>query len=251
MKLVFRRIVVALGVLALGPFVAAAPGAAAENVQDIPRLFGTFNPKPGVWSEYSVKEKGSGKTSKMRMAIVGVEGDSFWYEVVMDEGESRNIIKMLLKGSPNDPDNIQRMIMKNGDNPATEMAKDFVAMGRKMAAHMFESRSGVPADPGTELKLETGEKRQVKVPAGTFEATLKKILDAQGKVLATYDFEPSVLPFGVITSDTEQSEMVLLAYGKDAKSMITETPIPLSGPPSMPANMPQGMPPGMKRPAGK
>ena len=91
----------------------------------------------------------------------------------------------------------------------------------------------------------------MKVPAGTFEATLKKILDAQGKVLATYDFEPSVLPFGVITSDTEQSEMVLLAYGKDAKSLITETPIPLSGPPSMPANMPQGMPPGMKRPAGK
>jgi len=247
-----RRVVLASAFLALAlPLPGAPVTEAAENLREVPRLFGTFNPKLGVWSEYSVTEKDSGKRSKMRMAIVGQEGNSFWYEVLMDDGDNRNIVKMLLTGSPNDPDNIQRMIMKSGDAPATEMAKDFVAMGRKMAAHMFESRSGMPADAGAELRLETGEQRAVTVPAGTFQATQKKILDAQGKVLATYDFEPKVLPFGVISSDTAQSKMELLAYGSDAKSLITETPIPLSGPPRMPPNMPQGMPPGMKHPPAK
>jgi len=247
-----RRIAVAVVAFSL-----AAPGAAllaaerGEGFPEVPRLFGTFNPQPGVWSEYAVVEKDSGKRSKMRMAIVGKEGVSFWYEVLMDDDQHRNVIKMLVKGNPNDPDNIQRLIMKSGENPAMEMPKDFVAMGRKMASHMFESRSGVPAEAGADLKLETGEKREVKVPAGTFQTTLQRIVDGTGKVFATYDFDAAVLPFGVVTSTTERSTMELLAYGKDAKSLIAETPVPFAGPPGMPEGMPRGMPPGMKHPAGK
>ena len=249
----FQRTVILVSALALSLLFLSAASIVlcAQSSQEMPRLFGIFNPELGAWSEYSVVDKNSGRQSKMRMAIVGEEGSSFWYEVLTDDGENRNIVKMLVKGSPNDPDNIQRMIMKSGDAPATEMAKDFVAMGRKMAAYMFERRSGVPVDGCGALRLETGGHRQVVVPAGTFHATQKKIVDGQGNVLATYDFEPAVLPLGILTSDTQQSKMELLAYGTDAKSLITETPIPLSGPPRMPPNMPQGMPPGMKRPASQ
>lgn len=244
-----RPIAAAAAALALALPCAPALGSGREGVfPDVPRLFGTFNPQPGVWSEYAVVEKDSGKRSKMRMAIVGTEGDSFWYEVFMEDGEHRNVIKMLVKGNPNDPDNIRRLIMKSGDNPAMEMPKDFVAMGRRVAAQMFETRSGVPAQGGEGLRLEAGEKRPVTVPAGTFQATLQRILDGEGKVLATYDFDPSVLPFGVVTSTTDRSTMELLAHGRDAQTRITETPVPLTGPPGMPEGMPRGMPPGMKHP---
>ncbi len=222
-------------------FFVGFPARAAE----VPRLFGTFQPEVGVWSEYRVVEKDSGKTTRMRMAIVGREGDGWWYEVVQDDGEHRNIVKMLVRGDPDDPDNIERLILKSGDAPASEMPKDFVAMGRRMAVHMFERRSGVPAAGAEGLRLERAGRRKVTVPAGTFEAEVHRIVDSQGKVLATYDFVPKVKPFGVVTSQTDTTTMELLGYGTGAKSAVTETPVPMTAPPGMPAGMPRGMPPGV------
>ena len=80
----------------------------------------------------------------MRMSIVGIEEDAYWYEVENMEEEGSNIVKMLVKGDPNDPDNILRIIMKSGAKPAQEMPRDFVLMERRMASHMFEQRSGYP-----------------------------------------------------------------------------------------------------------
>ena len=225
-------------------FLLAATGVAvaqepAGKQPPVPRLFGTFAPKPGAWSEYALIEKDSGKRSKMRMAIVGQEGDSYWYEVLNEDDQSRNIIKMLVKGNPNDPDNIQRQIIKSGDGQAVEMARDFVVMGRKMAALMFEKRSGVPADAAAVRVEETGE-REVKVSAGVFNAKQRKVISASGKVLATVDYSPQVFPFGVVTSDTDSTSMELLAYGSDAKSMIKEEPVPMTAPRGMPSGMPRG-----------
>ena len=98
----------------------AAP-ALAQAGRELPKFFGIFSTTVGAWSEYAVTEKEGGKKSTMRNAIVGKEGDAFWYEVAITEGGVRNIIKMFLKGDPNNPENIQRLIMKNGDEPAQEM----------------------------------------------------------------------------------------------------------------------------------
>ncbi|HSH70297.1 MAG TPA: hypothetical protein VK997_10295, partial [Deferrisomatales bacterium] len=212
---------------------------------DMPRLFGKFQPQLGAWSEYQLLEKASGKATRMRMAIVGQEGGAYWYEVTNDEGDNRNIIKMLVVGNPNEPDNIQRLIIKSGDNPAQEMPRDFVAMGRKMAAHMFEKRSGVPSGSEAQVRLEEAGRHQITVPAGTFDTTFYKILGAEGKLLAEYDAHPDVLPFGVVSSTTDSNTMVLLAHGDDAKSRITETPVVMTTPRGMPEGMPRGMPPGL------
>ena len=233
--------------LLLGPASHAADPAAVPG-KAIPKLFGTFTPKLGVWAEYSLTEKDTGKKAKMRMSVVGQEGDSWWYEVVNEEGDSRNVIKMLVKGNPSEPENIQRQIIKSGDNPAVEMARDFVVMGRKMAALMFERRSGVPAAGADAARVEEVGEREVVTPAGTFKVKQQKIVAGDGKVLATYDYNADVLPFSVVTSDTGNTVMELLAYGTDAKSLITEDPVPMTAPRGMPAGMPRGMPPGMERP---
>jgi hypothetical protein len=181
----------------------------------------------------------------MRMAIVGEDQGAYWYEVAHEEGDSRNIIKMLVRGNPNEPDNIQRLIIKSGDGPAQEMPSDFVAMGRKMAVHMFEKRSGVPSSGDGQVRVEDIGKRQVTVPAGTFDTTLHKIVNQDGKQLAEYNSNPEVLPFGVVRSITDSSTMELLGYGDGAQSRITEEPKVMMAPPGMPEGMPRGVPPGM------
>ncbi len=231
------------------PSIVTAAG--TEDQRDIPRLFGTFSPKPGVWSQYAIFDKSTGKRSVMRMSIVGIEADAFWYEVENREGGGSNIVKMLVKGDPNDPENIQRLIMKSGANPAQEMPLDFVLMGRRMASHMFEQRSGIPSSPTLNLRnIKTGI-GSATVPAGTFDVSLHQIVDTAGKVYAEYKFSEDVHPFGVVTSDAEYSTMVLVGHGTGAKSLITEEPTMMTQPPGMPEGMPRGMPPGMVPPPGQ
>jgi hypothetical protein len=49
----------------------------------------------------------------------------------------------------------------------------------------------------------------------------------------------------VVTSETAQTKMDLLAFGQDATTAITEEPIKMTMPPGMPEGMPRGRPPGM------
>ena len=228
---------------------AALPARAqAPPVNAQPKFFGVFSTTVGGWSEYAVTETAGGKKTTMRNAVVGKEGDAFWYEVAITEGGGRNIIKMFLKGDPNNPENIQRLIMKNGDQPAQEMPREFVVMGRRMATTMFETRSGSSVVNQPNLRTEAAGAAQVTVPAGSFSATSYRILDATNKVLATYDFNKDVLPFGVVRSATDKVKMELIASGKDAVSLITEQPTMMQTPPGMPETNPRGIPPGMKAP---
>lgn len=236
-------IMVTIACLILSPFFVSA--SEAEKPLQVPRLFGTFAPKPGVWSEYAIFDKATGKRTVMRMSIVDVDGDSYWYEVVNREGDDSNIVKMLVMGDPSDPENIQRLIMKSGINPAQEMPRDFVLMGRRMAGHMFEQRSGIPTSPKANLQnVRTGE-GVVTVPAGTFDVELHRIVDSAGIVYAQYKFSREVSPFGVVASEAENTTMVLVGHGTGAKSLITEEPTVMTQPPGMPEGMLMGMPPGM------
>ena len=232
-------------ILAASPARAEAPPAPAPSA---PRFFGIFATTVGGWSEYAVTETEGNKKSTMRNAVVGKEGDSFWYEVAITEGGVRNIIKMSLKGDPNNPENIQRLIMKNGDQPAQEMPREFVVMGRKMATNMFQTRSGSAVVNQPNLKTEEMGAEKVTVPAGTFSVTRNRIVDPTGKVLATYDFNKDILPFGVVRSVTDKVTMELLASGRDAVSLITEKPEMMKRPPGMPDTNPRGTPPGMEAP---
>jgi hypothetical protein len=210
-------------------------------------MFGTFSPSPGAWAEYEVASSGPGGATKMRISIVGMEGDAHWYEVRNKSGSSVNVIKMLVTGDPGaSSENIRRMIIKSGDSPAMEMNPDFLQMGRQMASHMFEKRSGMNRAKG-EGKVEEVGRRKVTVPAGTFETTQYRILDTEGASLGTYDTSPSIPPFGVILSETPEGTMRLLGHGGDAVSAITEKPQPMMAPGGMP---PGGIPPGGMPPGG-
>lgn len=221
--------------------------AETQKPPDVPRLFGTFAPRPGAWSEYAIFDMTTGGKTVMRLSIVGVTGESYWYEVVNREGESRNIVKMLLKGDPGDPENILRLIMKSGMNPALEIDRETDPMDRGMTNQIFEQRSGIPTNPELNLQnIKTGE-GAVKVPAGTFNVELHRIVDPTGKVYAEYTFSQEVAPFGIVSSEAENTTVLLVDQGSGARSLVTEEQI-ISQQPSITDKMPRGMVPGTSPP---
>jgi hypothetical protein len=197
-----------------------------------PKFYSDFKPVVGGWSEYQVTTKGE-PPIKMRIAIVGKEGDAYWYETIMEtKQEGRVITKMLVSGNPEDQENMRRVIVKMGNEPAMEMPVQM------MKASGAQERRGKIMDKGTE---------SIKVPAGTF--TVQRMQYQDGETVVDNWVHKDVSPYGMVKSQSKDFEMVLLAYGTGAKTSITETPKKFEMPqiPGMP-QMPQmpEMPPRRK-----
>jgi len=188
-----------------------------------PSFHGEFKPVIGGWSEYQMTTKGNPPT-KMKVAVVGKEGDAYWYETLMEGGrEGRTITKMLVSGNPEDQKNIKRMIVKMGNEPAMEMPVDMMQQTPK-----GQGQSGKVIDKGTET---------IKVPAGTFKTQHMQYQDVE--TVDTWVYK-DVSPYGMIKSHSKDMEMVLLGYGTGAKTQITETPQKFEMP-QMP-QIPEGRP---------
>ena len=188
-----------------------------------PKFYSEFKPVVGGWSEYQMTGKGE-QPSKMKIAIVGKEGDAYWYETVMEtKQEGRMISKMLVSGNPEDQKSIKRMIVKMGDEPAMEMPVQM------MQGSKDQGQRGKTIDKGTE---------SIKVPAGTF--TTQHMQHQDGETMVDTWVHKDISPYGMVKSQSKEFEMVLLGYGTGAKTLITETPQKFEMP-----QMPQ-MPPRRK-----
>jgi hypothetical protein len=172
-----------------------------------PKFYSDFKPVVGGWSEYQMTGKGE-QPSKMKIAIVGKEGDAYWYETLMEtKQEGRMISKMLVSGNPEDQKSIKRMIVKTGDEPAMEMPVQM------MQGSKDQGQRGKTIDKGTE---------SIKVPAGTFTAQHMQYQD--GETVVDTWVHKDISPYGMVKSQSKEFEMVLLGYGTSAKTLITETP---------------------------
>jgi len=173
-----------------------------------PKFYSDFKPVVGGWSEYQMTERG-GPTSKMKIAIVGKEGDAYWYETIIEtKQEGRSISKMLVSGNPEEQKNIKRMIVKMGNEPAMEMP--------------LEMMQGSTEDQGQKGKTIDKGPESIKVPAGTF--TARHVQYQYEELVEDTWIHKDVSPYGVVKSKSKDFEMVLLGYGTGAKTQITETP---------------------------
>jgi hypothetical protein len=173
-----------------------------------PKFYSEFKPVVGGWSEYQMTAKGR-QPSKMKIAIVGKEGDAYWYETVMEGGKRGPVItKMLISGNPEDQRNIKRLIVKEGNNQAMEMPVEMMQQSSK-----GQEAKGKVIDKGTET---------INVPAGTFKTQHMQYQDAEG--VADTWVHKDVSPYGLVKSQSKDHEMVLIGYGTGAKTQITETP---------------------------
>lgn len=177
----------------------------------IPKLHAEFRPVLGGWSEYQITSK-EGASYKMKVAIVGREGNAYWYETLMEsKAHDKIITKMLISGNPEDRNNIKRMIVKMGNQPPMEIPLQMVQPNRD------QDRSTKPIGKAVDKGTET-----IKVPAGTFKARHIQYQDTSG-VVDTW-IHNDLTPYNLIKSQSKDMEMILIAYGTDAKTSITETP---------------------------
>jgi hypothetical protein len=200
-----RKIIFVISVLLVLSFVHLAYAQFGKGAG--PKFHSDFKPVVGGWSEYQMTGKGE-SPSKMKIAIVGKEGDAYWYETIMEtKQEGRIISKMLVSGNPEDQKNMRRMIVKMGNEPAMEMPIQM------MQASKDQGQKGKIIDKGRE---------SIKVPAGTFTAQHMQYQD--GEIVVDTWVHKDVSPYGMVKSQSKEFEMVLLGYGTGAKTLITETP---------------------------
>jgi hypothetical protein len=197
-----------IGVLSMILFLSLAGTTEAQFGKGAgPRFHSDFKPVVGGWSEYQVTSKGE-SPSKMKVAVVGKEGDAHWYEMVMEtKKEGRMISKMLVSGDPEDSQNIRRFIVKAGNEPAMEMP------AQMMQASKAQGQKGKVIDKGTET---------IKVPAGSF--TTQHLQYQDGETVGDTWVNKDVSPYGLVKSQAKDFEMVLIGYGMGAQTLITETP---------------------------
>jgi hypothetical protein len=205
-----------------------AQAAETEGKTTAQRLLGIFLPGPGVWSEYAIFDKATERRTVLRVSIVGIEQDAYWYEMEKREETGASIVKLQVKGDPIYPENIGRLIIKAGPGPAMELGGEIALMERLAAGRIFEQQGGIPNRATDSLKSISTGTGEATVVAGTFDVSLHEIVDQAGSVYARYKYSKQVRPFGIVSSETESTSMVLIGHGTGAESVITEEPVMMS-----------------------
>ncbi len=210
--------ILAVPVFAFGPM---GGGMMGQQMPD--NMWGSaeFKPVVGHWAEYLMTSEDEEPVT-IRISIVGEEDGAYWYEMqMMSDEEEGFITKMLVSGDPQDEDNLKRLIIKGGDEPAMEMPvggmMGGMMGGRGQQSEMTEVETEMPDVKPVDLGMET-----VTVPAGTFEAHHWRVESDEH----AFDMwqATKVGPYGIVKSSSEDFEMVLTGHGEDATSAITEEP---------------------------
>lgn len=174
------------------------------------------DPKTGQWAWYNLVDATGGKKYVIRQAIVGEEKvnrkPGYWVEFeVIPEVGFKMVYKMLLTGPASDPKNIHRVIEKSGVDPAREVAVDTAA----------------PATSVPESKRRSIGQEEVVTINGPVRAEHYEV--TQGDQLISVWINEKINPTGIVRMQSRDGEMILRNHGEggeNAKSIITETPLP-------------------------
>ena len=169
------------------------------------------NPSVGVWAWYDVKDTASGDHLFLRQAVVGeakVEGKAgFWVETeVLPRVGFPIVYKMLLTGPASDPQNVHKVILKDGQNPPQELKVD---------------PSAAAGDTGAKANRTTVGHDSIDTAQGPVEAD-HVVMEQDGKKTDLWMSE-KVPPMGIVKMVSPDGEIVLQRYGKggpDAESAV-------------------------------
>lgn len=216
-----RKFIGALGaVLLLGVLPAAAQaqdlGAICESLKDQP---------VGSWARYEIT--GGQTNGNMRLALLsegagGAEGQ--WFEMSGEINGQNAIIQIQADNWPFEPDEIRGVVMKAAGQPAMKLPESMLS---QMRGQMNSSVNNLAESCGTGELLGT---ETIEVPAGSFETyKVRPGGDQQG--LPDLVWISTDVPFGAVKSEGSEGTTVLLEYGNDATSSISESPRSIPGMP--------------------
>lgn len=165
---------------------------------------GTPRATPGSWVEYAVRHRGNPEL-RVRLSVLpppaGAAEGRYWLEVAaVGERAFPTVVKLLVHGSPTQPENIERFVLYPAGQAPLELPLD-EARDRlhddKRAPALATVRKLLPAD--------------VKVPAGTFHADRLRVT-ARGGATTVWLARDQVPLWGLVRSQGANRTVELLGY---------------------------------------
>lgn len=178
-----------------------SPGASAQGVLGDVLSGNLVNPEVGQWAWYNLIDSATQKRYLLRQAVVGEEkvgrkmGHWLEVEVVPDIGFP-TVYKMLLTGPASNPKHVHRVLLRQGNNPVSEMPLE----------------PDAPVENGEAPKRNKLGKVDVETPAGIVEA--EHIVIESGEQPIELWLNDDVRPMGVVQMRGPQGELTLRNYGE-------------------------------------
>jgi len=160
-------------------------------------------PRVGVYAWYTLTDRATGKKFFLRQAVVGDEKvkrkDGYWLETeLVPEVGFPSIYKMLLTGPASNPENVHRLLVREGNGAIQEV--DVTAVEKA------ETRS----EPREAVGVET-----LTLPAGEIEAE-HYVVEEEGTKTELWISE-TIPPMGLVKMVNGEGELVLQRFGEGGK----------------------------------
>lgn len=207
---------------------------------EVMAALGQLTPTPGAWVEYGVRA-GTTEESRVRLSVLApaLPAGRYWLELVLASNAAVPLAaRLLLKGDPSDPANVERMLIYVAGQAPLELPVDqaqdaLEALGKDDEGKKYQPgqrRPGVP--PG---KVERLGQEVVTVRAGKFTAEKLRVTDLRTKevTLVWKSAELPVLP--LVRAQGRGRTIELLGFGRTgAHSVIDAEPGDAFAPPAAP-----------------
>lgn len=179
---------------------------------------GRLVPTPGAWVEYGVREGGS-EESRVRLSVLAplLPEGRYWLEFVLASTAAIPVAaRLLLKGDPFDPANIERLLIYVAGQAPLELPVD---QATDAIAAQAKDDDGSPAPPthkrpgATPAKVQKLGLQTITVRGGTFMTDKLRITD-----LRTHDstlvWKSAALPLlPLVRAEAKTRTIELLSYG--------------------------------------
>jgi len=192
----------------LAAAVVSATAAAQGFVADV--LAGKLvDAKVGQWAWYNLADRAGGARYVVRQAIVGREKvgrrkTAYWLEIeVVPVVGYTSVYKMLLTGPAGDPQNVHKVILKQGIDPPREIPQNPETETDKQEA---EKQAEQPKPERTSLGMEDVQTPLGKVRAEHFQVT-------EGERTMDLWISKDVLPTGIVRMRSPDGELLLRSQG--------------------------------------
>ncbi len=175
-------------------------------------------PKAGVWAWYDLSESSSGEAFLVRLAVVDEEKvgakPGFWLEMeVVPLVGYRSIYKMLVTGPANNPDNVHRLIQREGTGAPQEVSLEKSDRGKR------KDKKEEPRKPKRDLV----GREDVETLGGAVTAEHYSVGSGEDK--SDIWLSDDVRPMGIVRMLSANGELKLRSYGEggeNARSVIDD-----------------------------
>ena len=205
-----KLLVVVLAVLGALP-----EGARAQGMMSDLLLGKLINPQVGAYAWYSLKDQATGQEYFLRQAIVGTEKikrkEAWWLEteLVPKVGFSP-VYKMLLTGPAGEPDNVKRLLVREGNGAVQEISME----------------NGGDWEDEADIPRESTGVETIPLPSGDIQAEHYIVKD--GEPPTEIWISEQVPAMGLVKMKNSEGELMLQRFGnggKDGQTAIPTGPI--------------------------